>query len=146
MAPPAGARCARHASTAAVDLCQRCGTFVCGECVHIRSEDVYCVDCAAILDRPAPKRPRVAFALAFAPAPLALALTFVAGGIGTLIGVGLLLPLTVSALALMLQVRSARARGESALKGAFYPLTWGMLAIDLLASVALVVAFFRNRS
>ena len=137
MAPPSGARCAKHPDVAAVDVCQRCGVFVCGECVFIRTEDVFCADCARILDRPAPARPKWAFAFAAAPGPVAVALSFVAGSIGFLVGAGLLLPLTACALALILQERSARRAGQSPRAGAFYPLTWMMLAVDLLGVVGL---------
>jgi hypothetical protein len=55
---PAGARCATHASVAAVDLCQRCGRFLCGECVELVGEDAYCADCAARVNVPASKLAR----------------------------------------------------------------------------------------
>ena len=32
----AGARCATHSDVAAVDVCRRCGKFLCGECVEDR--------------------------------------------------------------------------------------------------------------
>ena len=143
MAPAAGARCAKHADAAAVDVCQRCGTFICGECVHIRAEDEFCADCALILDRPAPTRPKLAFGLAVAPLPLGVALTLSAGTVGTLVGLALLLPLIASALALILQERAARQRGQAPLTGRFYPLSWVMIALDLLATAALVVFVLR---
>lgn len=133
MAPPSGALCAKHPEVAAVDVCQRCGLFVCGECVDIRAEDVFCADCARILDRPAPARPKWAFAFAAAPGPVAIALSYGAGVIGTLVGIGLAVPLSSCALALILQERSARRASKSPRGGAFYPLTWVMLALDLLA-------------
>jgi hypothetical protein len=144
MAPPAGARCAKHPDASAVDVCQRCGTFVCGECVHIRAEDVYCADCARILDRPAPVRPKLAFALAAAPGPLLVALGLFAGGFARLLGLALFLPLAASALALILQERAARIRGQSPRKGAFYPLTWAMLAVDLLGVLGLLLFVVRR--
>jgi hypothetical protein len=36
-------------------VCQRCGSFVCSGCIEIRSEDVFCGACAALLDRPPSK-------------------------------------------------------------------------------------------
>lgn len=59
MAPPAGARCAKHTDAPAVDVCQRCGSFVCSGCIEIRNEDVYCADCAKVLDQPPSKLSRV---------------------------------------------------------------------------------------
>lgn len=52
---PAGARCATHATVAAVDVCQRCGRFLCGECVQIVDDDSYCADCAPRVNVPASK-------------------------------------------------------------------------------------------
>ncbi len=47
-----GARCGLHAEVAAVDLCQRCGRFLCGDCVELVREEVYCADCAQRMDLP----------------------------------------------------------------------------------------------
>jgi hypothetical protein len=49
---PAGARCGLHGDVAAVDLCKRCGRFLCGECVQLVGEDAYCADCVGKLDGP----------------------------------------------------------------------------------------------
>jgi hypothetical protein len=35
-----------HDTVPAVDLCQRCGRFLCGDCVELVEEEVYCVECA----------------------------------------------------------------------------------------------------
>jgi hypothetical protein len=43
---PAGARCGVHVEVAAVDLCKRCGRFLCGDCVELAGEDAFCADCA----------------------------------------------------------------------------------------------------
>ena len=46
MTLPAGARCANHTEQGAVDVCSRCGSFICADCVQIfREEIVYCVSC-----------------------------------------------------------------------------------------------------
>ena len=70
MSPPASARCAKHVETPAVDVCQRCGSFVCGECSTIRDEDLYCEACATVLERPASSRPFVAFCFAVGALPV----------------------------------------------------------------------------
>jgi len=41
-----GATCPRHAGVLAVDLCERCGRFVCGDCVSFRGEKTWCSECA----------------------------------------------------------------------------------------------------
>ena len=42
----AGARCARHPEERAVDVCSRCGSFVCAECEEISTGDeVFCAAC-----------------------------------------------------------------------------------------------------
>jgi hypothetical protein len=48
-----GARCAAHASVAAVDVCKRCGRFLCGDCVELVGEDAYCAECRGRLEAPA---------------------------------------------------------------------------------------------
>jgi hypothetical protein len=131
MAPPTGARCAKHADVAAVDVCQRCGTFVCGECVQIRSEDEFCSDCAKLLDRPPSRRPRVAFLCAILPCPLFVALVSTVPVVGLLLGLAVAVLLFAIGLTVILQERSARARGESSSKGVLYPLTWALLALDV---------------
>ena len=121
-------------------MCQRCGMFVCGECVQIRAEDVFCFDCARILDRPAPRRALVAFGLAAAPPLLIVVLTFAVGRLGALGGFALGVPLCAVAVALLLEERSARRRADAPAKGPFFSLGWGMLALDFAALA--VVTFF----
>lgn len=42
--------CARHPGVTAVDICSRCGTFVCGDCVEYQGDDVpFCQSCAALV-------------------------------------------------------------------------------------------------
>lgn len=38
-------QCARHPAAPAVDVCQRCGTFTCGDCLELSSDAVLCSDC-----------------------------------------------------------------------------------------------------
>lgn len=45
VAPASSARCARHPEAPAVDTCQRCGAFVCGDCLELREGRGYCPDC-----------------------------------------------------------------------------------------------------
>lgn len=40
------ARCALHSEAAAVDVCARCGRFVCGDCLELRDDRPLCADCA----------------------------------------------------------------------------------------------------
>lgn len=50
MSPPptlAGAHCGAHPAVAAVEICSRCGTFLCGECVEYFQDTTPC--CAACL-------------------------------------------------------------------------------------------------
>lgn len=45
-----GAHCGKHPEVAAVELCTRCGTFLCGDCVeYVRDETAACSDCAPLL-------------------------------------------------------------------------------------------------
>jgi hypothetical protein len=131
--PPAlasGARCASHIEAAAVDLCQRCGSFICGECVNIRLEDAFCPACAALMDRPPSRRAKIAFALALA-APC-----FVLTGFAGLSLAMLCLP--AAALALLLQEASLRRRGESVAKGPWFTPAVILVSIDIALSATLV--------
>jgi len=58
--------CARHPGVTAVDICSRCGTFVCGDCVEYQGDEVpFCQPCIALVRvTPAPMRSRAALALA----------------------------------------------------------------------------------
>lgn len=52
MSAPAitGAHCGKHPAVAAVEICTRCGTFLCGDCVeYVRDETAACSDCAPLL-------------------------------------------------------------------------------------------------
>lgn len=57
----AGAHCGDHPASAAVEICARCGTFLCGECVFYFKEDTAaCVSCLPRLEGgPASARARV---------------------------------------------------------------------------------------
>lgn len=48
MALEQGATCPQHPGVLAVDVCERCGRFVCAECLVLRTERVLCAACAAI--------------------------------------------------------------------------------------------------
>ena len=46
MSVAAGAMCAKHAGTPAVDICVRCGSFVCAECEELSvTDEVFCATC-----------------------------------------------------------------------------------------------------
>ncbi|MFL5318708.1 MAG: DUF4190 domain-containing protein [Myxococcaceae bacterium] len=45
MAVAATARCAVHPDAPAVELCQRCGNFVCGDCLELVEGVPYCTSC-----------------------------------------------------------------------------------------------------
>lgn len=45
-----GANCGKHPAVAAVEICSRCGTFLCGDCVeYFREDTAACADCMPIL-------------------------------------------------------------------------------------------------
>lgn len=47
-----GAMCANHGGMAAVEVCTRCGSFLCGDCVEYgKDETPYCAKCAAVVSR-----------------------------------------------------------------------------------------------
>jgi hypothetical protein len=51
-----GATCGAHAGVVAVDLCPRCGRFLCGECVELVGEQAFCAPCASVVTAQ-PSRP-----------------------------------------------------------------------------------------
>ena len=57
----AGAHCGNHPAVAAVEICSRCGTFLCGECVeYFREVTPACSNCMPLLiGGPASARARV---------------------------------------------------------------------------------------
>ena len=57
----AGAHCGAHPAIAAVEICSRCGTFLCGECVeYFREVTPACSNCMPLLiGGPASARARV---------------------------------------------------------------------------------------
>jgi hypothetical protein len=54
-----------HDTVPAVDLCQRCGRFLCGDCVELVEEEVYCVECAPKVKLGASMLARAALIMAF---------------------------------------------------------------------------------
>ncbi len=57
----AGAHCGNHPAVAAVEICSRCGTFLCGECVEYFKETTpACSNCLPVLEGgPASTRARI---------------------------------------------------------------------------------------
>jgi hypothetical protein len=47
MTVASGARCPTHPDAAAVEVCQRCGAFVCAQCLELKGAQVFCPACAA---------------------------------------------------------------------------------------------------
>jgi hypothetical protein len=121
-----GARCATHPEVAAVEICQRCGAFVCGSCLELKGTEVLCTTCFA---RQAGKPSRRAVA-ALVLGILGLNCGFVWGVVG-----------------LVLAYRELRAiaRGEAPQAGQNLAkggqiLGWINVAILVLALIAGVVA------
>ena len=57
----AGAHCGNHPAVAAVEICTRCGTFLCGECVeYFKEETPSCASCLPLMaGGPASVRARI---------------------------------------------------------------------------------------
>lgn len=56
---PAEARCGIHPRNRALDVCSRCGCFVCAECVGSRFGTVLCGSCLERLRDPVEELPRI---------------------------------------------------------------------------------------
>lgn len=130
MPPPPSARCAKHVDAAAVDVCQRCGSFVCGACSNVRREDVYCPSCTTLLDRPASSLPQVAFSIAISAVP-ALSLTLIP--LVGILGLAWFFLAPSIAIVLLLQERTARRSSETPASTTFYRLAWGAVAFDAVS-------------
>ena len=63
----AGARCATHPSTGAVEVCGRCGSYLCADCMELEGFDgVYCAPCFVKVSPRAPASGRAPGALVMA--------------------------------------------------------------------------------
>jgi hypothetical protein len=137
-----GARCGTHPEIAAVDVCKRCGKFLCGECLELLGEDAYCASCAT-------RGGAVASALAKAtvwaaggawlscavPVLLARAFTF------TFAVFSLLLPTSAALAAVsmgLVELRRIR-RGDASERGRRWVITGFALAIALLSLMVLLI-------
>lgn len=138
--------CARHPGVTAVDLCARCGTFLCAECVEYQRDDVpLCQPCLTLVrEVPASVRAR-ALAVMGALAVLTLvAGFFVKGRPGLFLWAGASVMATVGFAWSMLEGRRLRA-----LPGVQRGLRWvraglvlsAIAAVGFLALAASFVVF-----
>lgn len=145
----ADAQCATHANTA-VDVCSRCGRFLCAECVDYLDTTPLCDACLTIVTAPASLRARLSAGL-----PIVAILGTVAGflvpGRPGLVLWALSIPTGAVGLALALQELAAIDRKASPVAGRRWALvgkTVGLLelvlALGLGALFALFVAKLRN--
>jgi hypothetical protein len=54
-----GALCAAHPELTAVDLCARCGSFLCSECVDFAGDQTYCAACLKVVTNRASRPARL---------------------------------------------------------------------------------------
>lgn len=123
----AGATCPRHAGVLAVDVCERCGRFVCGDCVSFRGEKTWCSECAL---QPASASRRATAALIVA-----------------LAGCFFCLPLSLLAIALGRVEQLAIERGEAPREGlgrARWALRLGVLQVVLFTLTLLGLIVIGN--
>ncbi len=140
----AGASCAHHPSAGAVELCSRCGAFLCGECVlYVREVVPVCGSCLPLVEHEGPPT-RAAWAsplLASVGLVLLVAGFFVRGRPGLGLWAG---GLPLGAAGVFFGARELRriARQRAPRRGRW--LAWAGLAVSLpfvLLGVALLVAF-----
>lgn len=126
MPTPVGATCPRHPSALAVDVCERCGRFVCGDCAVLKDEKTSCSECAAV--------PHTASARATLALALGLAGFFFCG------------PVSVAAIALGLVEQRSIERRETPVEGlgrARWAVRLGALQIALVVLVVLTFVAWR---
>jgi hypothetical protein len=65
MSSTGGALCGKHPQVSAVEVCTRCGSFLCGECVDYLNETAaYCEPCLTLVTAKTSTRAKVSLALA----------------------------------------------------------------------------------
>jgi hypothetical protein len=137
--PPSvsGAHCGAHPAAAAVELCSRCGTFLCGECVEYFQEVTpACAACLPLLGGGAASmRARLAPALALAGLGGYLVGFLVPGRAGIAWWVSSL-PLGFSALALSVQELRLIRDGQAGSRGRH----WARVGLGLGVAYALLLA------
>lgn len=152
MSPPqplAGAHCGAHPAVAAVEICSRCGTFLCGDCVEYFKDTTPCCAACLPLMRGGPISPRVVVTPFIGLAGLVTWLSgfLVPGRAGIALWVSSL-PLGFACLALsVMELRLVRA-GQSSPRGK--PLAWagfvvGVVYALLFALLVLGFALFTYR-
>jgi hypothetical protein len=132
-----GATCGTHAGTMAVDVCTRCGRFLCGECVELVAEQPYCASCVTVLTQVASRPARWSVGVSLA------------GVVGMLVGLitqgrpGLLIwavsiPTGVLGFAMALQALRGEPSAATARRA-----KWGraIATVHLLLVAALVASF-----
>lgn len=152
MSPPpsvSGAHCGAHPAVAAVEICSRCGTFLCGECVeYFKDITPCCAACLPLLKGPPPSpRLLVPPVLGFIALFIWLAGFLVPGRMGIALWT-LSMPFGFSGLAFAVrEVRLARA-GTTSPRGK--SIAWAGLIVCfayvlLLALLVLGFVFFTTR-
>ena len=97
--PPPTARCGRHPEVPAVDVCQRCGAFLCGECVELLGEDVLCTACFRRVGGDAPPSRRAKASVVLSGVGLVLGLGL---GLGAVLGLPGLIGLVIGLIGLVI--------------------------------------------
>jgi hypothetical protein len=121
-----GALCPRHAGVLAVDLCERCGAFVCGDCLVLLKGRTLCTSCSQV---------------PFGPSQRAIA-AFVLAVLGWL----LCPPFTLVAIPIAWAERAAIERKEAPSEGqAWVRLALGFAGVQIALVGLLVVAFIAWR-
>lgn len=139
MAAPVEARCGTHPEVGAVDVCTRCGRFLCSECVDYWNEQPVCASCLPLMDGgAATSRAKGAPVLAVLGAVGMVAGFFLRGRRGLRVW-AVAAPMVVVGLALgvtelrMIRARQAGARGRPwALTAVLAGLVGVLLLVGLL--------------
>ncbi|MEW5742205.1 MAG: hypothetical protein AB1938_25035 [Myxococcota bacterium] len=142
--PLSGAVCAKHEGVPAVEVCTRCGAFLCGECVeYVEEEKPVCASCAAIV-----RAQRTPGALKAAPFLAVMGLIGIAEGFLQRGRLGLFLwalaiPLGFAGLALSIQHGRRLSKQEGVRQPGFGWAVAGRLLglLHALASVLLIGSF-----
>jgi len=117
MIPGTGALCGRHPELHAVEVCARCGTFLCAGCVDYLEQTVpHCEPCLALVQRRPSGRARLSLALGLAGL-VGMALGLLVRGRAGLGVWAVAIPVGFAGLTLSLQELRAIARGDAPAAG-----------------------------
>jgi len=124
-----GAVCANHPTLDAVETCERCGSFICANCMELEGYDAYCPDCYARVGTKAP-------ASTMATTALVLAILAISGCVPLALPAAIMGHIELNAI----DRGDSLPGGRNLAKGAVY-VGWIVTALSILGLLFFMVLF-----